>query len=736
MSQTPAELARRLRALTARRAGLAVCLWGEPGIGKTFCVQALLRETPCRSQSLPARLPLTALARSLPRPSRLPVWAEQVLEQLHHGELVDDLRTLNAVAAVLAGLAPFVLHLEDLHEAGPHEQKQAVALARLVARMRGVGWLATSRTPPPEGTEGLQLLPLDADASGALLETEAGTALPEPALAWISQRAAGNPLFTLEYFRLLARQGHLWNNAQRWHWRPPLPDLMPLTVEAMIEQVLMTAARLPIQQRALEARALLGPDISPGIRDSGADGALWARVAALSAGELAEARAALEGLRILAGHAFSHPLYREVALRRLSAPERRRLARRALEALHAEPRKAAAFVESADLDPAEALRWFEQAAQEAGAGPQGARFLARAVPYAQGEHRAALAQEAAQHLRDFDAPEALRLAELAVAAAPADPAPSFLLAELLAGQGRLQEAELLLNTLPETGRTDTARLSRLIRLRASARDTAGVLKLWSRLSELHADPEPEVASAVAFALSVHGQPSAASALASRLLTRPDLDSAPSCELINVLGTSCYAVNDFVGAVEHHSRAVVQAQAAGLTRLEALFLSNRALALGELGRHRERMQDLEASLQLHAASGQMLQVSRTQVAVADACLDLAQYERAEELLLECRAALSRLPPSDHLIECEYRLSVLYRNWAPPHGGLLSLKHAHAALTYAQQTENPRKLAWSLAYASIAESCFGSSGQGLALATQALAFSGSLQAPGQLGMARFA
>ncbi|WP_415813192.1 hypothetical protein, partial [Deinococcus marmoris] len=51
-------LGQRLRALTARRVGLAAFLWGEAGIGKSYTSRALLRETPCRSLTLPAALPL------------------------------------------------------------------------------------------------------------------------------------------------------------------------------------------------------------------------------------------------------------------------------------------------------------------------------------------------------------------------------------------------------------------------------------------------------------------------------------------------------------------------------------------------------------------------------------------------------------------------------------------------------------------------------------------------------
>lgn len=223
MTPEPVPLALRLRALTARRGGLAVGLWGEPGVGKTHTAQALLREAPCRSLSLHATAPLAELARGLPRPARLPLWSGRILDRLGVGEELEGAATMDALGAALTALAPFVLSLEDLHEADPEGQHRIAALASLVVRMRGVGLLVTSRTPPPEGCEPLRLRPLDRAGSDALLEAEAGAALPGEALAWIFGRAAGNPLFTLEYFRLLARQGHLWNGGQGWRWRPLPP---------------------------------------------------------------------------------------------------------------------------------------------------------------------------------------------------------------------------------------------------------------------------------------------------------------------------------------------------------------------------------------------------------------------------------------------------------------------------------------------------------------------------------
>lgn len=55
----PVDLLRpRLKGVVLKRAGLALALWGEPGIGKSHAAQQLLRETPCRSFGFPALVPL------------------------------------------------------------------------------------------------------------------------------------------------------------------------------------------------------------------------------------------------------------------------------------------------------------------------------------------------------------------------------------------------------------------------------------------------------------------------------------------------------------------------------------------------------------------------------------------------------------------------------------------------------------------------------------------------------
>ena len=205
ITSSPPSWLNALKPVVLRRTGVALGLWGEAGIGKTFTAQTMLRELSCRSFSLHANAPLPEIARALPRPKKLPVWAERNLERLECGEHVENQDAASTFAAVLIGLAPAVVYLEDLHEADAERTELWKALAEIALRSRGVGVFTTSRTEPPAPFRAVRLEPMSRAVSDALLIAEAGSDIPREALGWIHARAAGNPLFTLEFFRYLAR---------------------------------------------------------------------------------------------------------------------------------------------------------------------------------------------------------------------------------------------------------------------------------------------------------------------------------------------------------------------------------------------------------------------------------------------------------------------------------------------------------------------------------------------------
>lgn len=694
-----AELAGRLRGLSARRSGLAVCLCGEAGIGKTFTARALLRETPCRNLSAAASMPTALLAAALPEPDRWPAWAERAVRRLRNGEEMTPEQAGAALLGQLTALTPFVLYLEDLHEADAARLDLVQFLAHGARRTRGLGLLLSSRAQPPGELDTVSLDHLTVEASRALLEEKAGAALPEEATHWIQGHAAGNPLFTLEYFRFLTRQGALWNDGRRWHWRAPISRALPSTVEALIELALLGAANTPALQATLAAGALLGANKPP---------ELWARVAGDPAA-FEGARAELTRRGVLLRGDFVHPLYREVAPRLLPVRVLMAASRRALIALGDEPLAASRLLGWAGLSGVQTLKWLARAAgraEAAGRPVEAARLWARASEHALEAQAAELALRAALALREVDVVEAARLAGRAAHNPAQLGAATWLEAELLAAQCRVGEAERLLTRLPENARGGRAWFGRLLYLRGSGQDHAGVLDLLRQHPEWQGDLKPEAARYAAWSLAQSGRAGEADALLAQLTARASQDAGTRLHLLKAASLVAYARADFA-RMEVLEREVLElARTAGQLRLVDAALYNRALALDYLERYRERLECLEAALQVCLELGDPIAYVIAQVAYAGTLCEFGEYERAEELLHEAHAGLERADATVYLVDCECELSNLYQAWRPPHGALLALRHAHAAVTQARQIGNGRTLSQALHYAASAELWAGS------------------------------
>jgi predicted ATPase len=190
-----------LKPVLSKHRGLALGVWGEAGIGKSYTLARVLKNLPCRHLSLHATTTLPALGSVLSKPKKLPFWAETTLEKIKRGEAVNSSDFISALSQSLSGLAPFVLHLEDAHEATTERLGLLNDLAQSVQKLKGVGLLVTSRQEFGQPFRPIKLEPLSKEASDKLLETELNATLPKEALEFIYSKAAGNPLFTLEYLR-------------------------------------------------------------------------------------------------------------------------------------------------------------------------------------------------------------------------------------------------------------------------------------------------------------------------------------------------------------------------------------------------------------------------------------------------------------------------------------------------------------------------------------------------------
>jgi tetratricopeptide (TPR) repeat protein len=694
-----------------RRSGVVLGLWGDAGIGKTFAAKGALRELSCRSLSVHATAPLSEIVRVLPKPKRLPVWAERNLERLERGDHLEIADAANVLAAVLNGLAPVVLHVEDIHEANPERLELWTILAGIALRSKGVGLLVTSRVPPPEAFKAVHLEPLSRAQSDALIEREAGSEVPSQALEWMYHRAAGNPLFTLEYFRFLARMGYLWSDAKRWHWRAPEGQLVPVTIEALIESVILRIKDAPELVSALEAKAILPPGTSE---------SLWANVSALEPQELNAAQIALEERGLLLHGEFAHPLYREVVVRNLSVNRRRGLSRRAFRAFeHEDIRAAAGFVQDANLEPEEALSFFERAteiARAVGDATQAARFLAQASEYARGEARGRLAFEAARTLQYSDAPKTIQLAQIALREGVDACSVISALTHALGQWGAYANLDAILETVSDEQLDRTALK---IQMHQAAGDYATVLRLWEDHPDLHTQARPEMLCSVAWALLGLGQSQTALELALATLRLPNLSDSNRSTLLGVTAILHAQEGRFEDADADWLTSIDLERRLDQPRKLANALHNRAISLKNAGRFKEMVASLEEAILLRRDMGDRRAYTRSVSALMEIMIERGQYEEAEDRLSEVRQMLEPDGVTSYLVTCDSRLVSLYLASLNPMNRVLALKHASTALENARQLANTRLICETLYDASLAHTANANPQVGLALAEEAIA-----------------
>jgi tetratricopeptide (TPR) repeat protein len=713
-------LHKRLAGLMVKRPGMALGLWGDPGIGKSFLTQRLLRATPVRGFSLHATAPLTELVAVLPWPIRLPAWASRLMERLEGGEVVEASSIPDALAAVLSGLAPVILHLEDAHEASPERMALIQALAQAVGRSRGVGLLVTSRVLLPEPFESYRLEALGAEGTKQLLESEAGASLPSDAVAWIHGRAQGNPLFTIEHFRYLARQGYLWNDGRRWYWRSPPQDFVPASVEALIERALREASGAPGLRAVLGARALLPP---------GATDSLWAEVAGVSLEGLYAARADLERYGLMVRNEFVHPLYRELMVQELLPGERQVFAGRAFNALQTDPEAAAAFIEMAGIEPMRAFEVFQRAAaqaRQAGNPVQAARFLARAVEYVSGEERAHLALEAARALQNTDLRESARLFMVALDTGLQDEAVIVAAAECQAQLRNLDAAMRTLERLPAGAKDSPTHLVYLLSVRVLGGDLAGALELWRAHPELETSGDLRAASRLVGLLSLTGHLVDAVRVSEHALQTPNLTVDHEITVRANLAAALFYQGRIEEAQQVWARAVTVCAEHGFERQRAVTLINWSQARIRVGKLESVASDLREAGRVLLEMDDLRLYASAQVMLGDVLTRQAEYDRAEEALLEARSLLEAnvsLP----LVNAELALSNLYVEWGASHAAYLAPRHARQALRAARTLGNAMMITTTLSALAYAEAMAGEADLALGHASEALEQANKLGQP---------
>ena len=679
-------LSRSLRRIVSKQSSQVIGLWGEPGIGKTFTANAILNELSCPHLRLQAGMSTSDLLRALPRAKKLPVWAEVQLERMARGEVTDTQVFAEAVAASLMALAPFVVYLEDVHEASPGRLEVIRAIAGAVARGRGVALLASSRAALPEPFVNHRLEPLDQAQTQVLLEAQLGATLPDEALEWIGSRTHGNPLFALEFLRYLSRQGLLWSDGQRWRWRAPKDDFVPVTVEALIEEFIAGVLISDSLRAVLEARTMLPAELEVAhLRD------LWAKVADLDPTSLEHLRADLERGGVLRGTDFAHPLFGEVIAAGLPLARRQHLAQRVYEHLSEQhPILAVKFLADAGLGPDEALSVIQRAitdARNAGQSIQANRLLALSVTWRNGTDKAGAALEAAQGLYETSFYEVQALIQVVLEIEPENIEAIYLLVEwqLVARVGRT--ALEALKRLPASERSSARWWERQIKFAFLREDWAEAKRLWFENPAFHADAPAMAIHDVAFAHQYTGDQFGALALAEMGLERIDLKPLERCDLWNIQGCALNMLDRHEEAIAAYSRAIDLASPLGVHVWVSTYHGNRAESFDRLARLEEAIADAERGVQLRLHHGSAAQLASSQPFLGLLLVHHGQYERAEALLLESQALQETLAANRFQVVNRLALCELYLAWEPPHrsqhSAMLARRYAASALALARE-----------------------------------------------------
>jgi tetratricopeptide (TPR) repeat protein len=497
---------------------------------------------------------------------------------------------------------------------------------------------------------------------------------------------------------------------------------MPPTVEALIELSLAEVRRDERLEATLQAGALLPRDTSD---------TLWQGVAELSEPELVAAKLELERRGVFSKGNFVHPLYREIALKQVPQAKRSALARQALALLHDDPIRAAGFIGAASLDRTTALTLLSRAAkaaQEGGNAVLAGRLMAEASEHAVGEEKGRLALEAAKVLDGIDYGLMLELAAKA-SAHLSDPTEAlYLQATALAVRGDHEGMQGLLRRLPPAAKQGVVWLQRYIKLLHQSARHEEVIQVWE------ADPNREQCDGktiyhVGWAYMHQGNLHAAADLVALWLAKPQATEDDRGSLGELQAAIAFYGGRFEDADTIYSEVLSRFRQDTSVPLESVanVLRNRSLTRLQQGHYWESLPDLQETLDIYASVGNSIHYAQTLVMMSYVLVELGEYERTEDILLEALEIFRRTEPQPWLVNTLVQLSILYLEWSAQIHPILALKYAQDALHVAQALHQEIAIIIALPALSCAKTAVGQAAEGLALAD------GALERAGQMGFA---
>jgi DNA-binding SARP family transcriptional activator/tetratricopeptide (TPR) repeat protein len=709
-STSVSQLQRHLSAVLQKSPGQVLGLWGEAGVGKSFLLETLLAETPCKHLRVHSGMSVAEIVKGLPAASNLPAWAKNQLEQLQRGQTLNSQALGDTLVVTLSALAPFILVFEDLHDASSERLELILNMAKVIPRIRGVGLIASSRALLPEPFRSYRLEALDRIAADALLEAQAKSALPPEAKDWVYAKAQGNALFTLEFWRYLLRLGAFWSDGERWQWRKPEDDFVPVSIEALILDLL--DSRMTVQsRRVLEVRALL-EQLNVGIAFE-----IWADVAKVSLEVLSASIAELQTLGVLQDSRFAHPLFHEVLTREIPSERLQGYRLAAIGALEKnQPEQAAMFLEGLSLKTENAIALLKAAqtsAEARGDKIAALKWLARIVEFLDEPERTRQALEAARAMVGFQIVQAQKLA--AIAASGANPSPEAVVfyAEVLARLGHSEQAELLLEAQTGMG---LDQFQTLILIKQLQGHSEKVMQLWNAHLELQPLVDTYTMSHICFSLVRLSRLTQAQQLLEVMIARNDQDFKSLYYLHNSQMIIYGVQSNYPKIFEASQKAIKFADQYGQPSLKLQSLRNHAVMCRNMGRFMDARETLSEALELSLQLGDARRYATLQDSMASILYDEGRFEEAETLYTEVQKmyTLYDLHPSS----CDNHLDQanLYLDWQPTSGIPLALRHARAGLQLARGMDVIYFLTRALELTARAEALSRNPNQALVLAQE--------------------
>jgi hypothetical protein len=671
------QLAKRIKGLVIKRPGFVVNLWGEAGIGKTHTTRRLLHESSSRSLSVHATSSLSSLACTLPKPKKFLAWAESMLEKLKRDEHLSTQQSTSVLGVLLLESAPFILHLEDVHEASLERLEWITALAKVILGLKGVALIVTSRTELPEPFETIRLEVLNFEAVKNLLEQEARSSLPIEAMEWIHGRAAGNPLFTLEFFKFLARLGFVWNDGHQWRWRKPELDSMPVRIEALIEQHVRTLTVSADFERVVESKAVLRSDC---------DETLWATVAGLTRLEFKKAKSYLELHNVFAADEFSHPLYQEVIFKNLGEEKTRAYASRALAYLETEhPELAVNFVLTAKPEPAQALALFERGIQKLQSENREidtAYLIFQSLDFRTSEDRAQKAFEALLVLTKIDFRISSQLIEIAQETKINNPETLFVLAQQLATRGSESQALKILERL-DVNKNNFKKLEMQVVIYSLTKNFKKVFELIEAHPNLLSSQSASWLRHIVQVLVMNGRASQALEIALYGLGLSHISLLERASLLEGAAITFFYQGQNDAAIAYWAQSIDLFKQEKMEILAIKAVLNRSSVLMRKGDKASALKDLKMAAKIAQQYGDQEIYAQSKIMLAALFTQNADFENAEESLQEARSVLEHIQADTIRLNIEFATFELYRAWDLPHSKFLIHKHAHQALLIATE-----------------------------------------------------